>query len=387
MTPSAQPLRDQLIQCLYAAVGNDAAWPGVVQTLTEYFGAQIGMLVVAGKGQRDQSFYAAFNHSESVARAYSDHWWQHDVMLHTVIERKLFVSGAVMRGSDIVPPEQLRQTAYFREFMLTMPAEYVLACVLSDGSDPLLAPPMHLSLFRHPGEPDFSRAQVDDMKSLLPHLHRAFELHWQMRHAQEQIAVFHHSLDELDFGLLFIDGAQRVRYANARARRLGEHAGMAALLKGLPQTVPQTGELADLLQACALGQGGALVLQPGDPASATSAHLLALTLPLATPSRNVAGHTRASVILLLVDPAQQPGAAIDFLMRAFGLSPAQTRLIPLLLENCTPAQMAQRLNVSLPTVRSQLSAIYTKTGTGRQQELIRLLGALPAIRSPQSLPT
>jgi DNA-binding CsgD family transcriptional regulator len=36
--------------------------------------------------------------------------------------------------------------------------------------------------------------------------------------------------------------------------------------------------------------------------------------------------------------------------------------------------------VKVSTVRSQLSAIFAKTGTVRQQDLIRLLGSVPPVR-------
>jgi DNA-binding CsgD family transcriptional regulator len=50
-----------------------------------------------------------------------------------------------------------------------------------------------------------------------------------------------------------------------------------------------------------------------------------------------------------------------------------------LLHGKTPAEIAQILELKMPTVRSQLSNIFAKTGTSRQQELLRLLGALPSI--------
>lgn len=365
---------DAVLHALYGAVGCDARWDGAVEAISRHLGADIGMLVVMGKGQRDQSFYSAWNHKEEVARAYSDHWWQHDLPLQTGVRHGQFFTGNVVRSTDVLPVQELRRSAYYREFLLTLPAEHALACVMSDGSDPLLAPPMHLSLFRHPGREDFSDDEVGELKRLYPHLHRAFELHWQLRHLHEQVALFHQSLDGLDFGVLFLDPAQRVRHANARAARLCESAEFTELTGGLPRIVPTAGPLAELLQSCALGHGGVTPLGEGRQ------RLLAMALPISLPRHAGGGEVRASVMLMLLDPAQQAGPALDFVVRAFDLSAAQARLLPLLLENLTPAAMAERLNVKISTVRSQLSAIYAKTGTSRQQELIRLLGAFPPIR-------
>ena len=369
----SKPDRDEVLHSLYGAVGDDAAWNETVRGMAAHFDAPISMLVVAGEGQRNQSFYAAWNYREEVARAYSDHWWRHDVWLQTALEKNLFVRGMVVRGSDLVPPQTLRRTKYYREFLVTMPAEHFMGCVLSDGRDASLAPPMHLSFFRPPGALDFSEAEVSALAGLYPHVHRAFDLHWQARSSREQLCVFHQILDGLDFGVIFIDPAQRVRHANGAARQLAAQAATAGLLGGLPHAVPDHGALARLLQACALGHGGAISLD-------NSHRLLALALPLASPTSTAAGNARAPVLLMLIDPQKRPEAALDFVVRAFELSPAESRLLPLLFENQTPAEMAQRLNIKITTVRSQLSAIFAKTGTTRQQELIRLLGALPPVQ-------
>ncbi|MCZ8257256.1 MAG: hypothetical protein O9327_16525, partial [Polaromonas sp.] len=88
---NAPPRRDEVLHSLYGAIGNDDRWNDVLRVFAGYFNANIGMLVVAGQGQRDQSFYAAFNHREEAARAYSDYWWQHDIILAAVLEHGQFV--------------------------------------------------------------------------------------------------------------------------------------------------------------------------------------------------------------------------------------------------------------------------------------------------------
>lgn len=104
----------------------------------------------AGQGQRDQRFYAAWNHPEEAARAYSDYWWQHDVWLQQAIARGLFVQGNIVRGSDLGPLSAFRQSRFYREYLAPLSAEYLLVSAVSDGSVPGLAPPSHLSFFRCP---------------------------------------------------------------------------------------------------------------------------------------------------------------------------------------------------------------------------------------------
>jgi DNA-binding CsgD family transcriptional regulator len=45
----------------------------------------------------------------------------------------------------------------------------------------------------------------------------------------------------------------------------------------------------------------------------------------------------------------------------------------MLVDGMTPADIAQTLEVSMPTVRTQLASAFAKTGTTRQTELLELL--------------
>jgi DNA-binding CsgD family transcriptional regulator len=371
---SGRATRDHLIYALYEAVGDDEGWNNALRVFASHFDANISMLVVAGKGQRDKSFYAAFNISEESARAYSDYWWEHDVMLQAVVQKGYFQRGMVARSSDFLDPDELRASAYYQEFMRHMPAEHFLGCILSDGSDASPAPPMHFSLFRPPGSADFDECDVTALAELYPHLHRAFELHWQRRTAEEQLKVFHQSLDGLDFGVVFVDPMLQLHHANTAAKKMMAHPDWAPMLSGLHERIMAKGKLEELLQSCALGHGGSISLGEGNK------RVFVMAMPLAAPTSTPAGETRTSTMLMLIDPQQRPDAALDFVVRAFGLSKAEARLLPLLFENKTPADIALALDIKISTVRSQLSAVFAKTGTTRQQELIRLLGTLPPIQ-------
>jgi DNA-binding CsgD family transcriptional regulator len=59
--------------------------------------------------------------------------------------------------------------------------------------------------------------------------------------------------------------------------------------------------------------------------------------------------------------------------RHFKLTPAEERLCLMLANDMTLAQCAEQLDISIETVRTQIKAIFLKTGTNRQSELIALM--------------
>jgi DNA-binding CsgD family transcriptional regulator len=81
----------------------------------------------------------------------------------------------------------------------------------------------------------------------------------------------------------------------------------------------------------------------------------------------------ARAILLLTDLEAQPELPERRLMRLFGLTPAEARLAARLGSGETLEETAEALQVSLGTARNQLKAVFAKTQTSRQAELIALL--------------
>ncbi|MNN86624.1 Bacterial regulatory protein, luxR family [compost metagenome] len=79
------------------------------------------------------------------------------------------------------------------------------------------------------------------------------------------------------------------------------------------------------------------------------------------------------MLLALLD--DQP-PRLHLLAELFQLSPAEQRLAELLAQQMPPEACANHLGVSINTVRTHLRALFRKTGTSRQTELLSLIGRL-----------
>jgi DNA-binding CsgD family transcriptional regulator len=89
------------------------------------------------------------------------------------------------------------------------------------------------------------------------------------------------------------------------------------------------------------------------------------------PLRRAEASSEAAV-MMLVDPPASAGGTLSALQRLFGLTGAEARVLALLLDDCRPTEIADELKVSITTVRSHLKALFAKTGTRRQSELVAL---------------
>lgn len=88
-----------------------------------------------------------------------------------------------------------------------------------------------------------------------------------------------------------------------------------------------------------------------------------------------------SDILCLVAPLDgRRIATARQLMDFFGLSAAEARLARAICHGDSVEEYARDQGLRLPTVRTQLSAIFNKTGTDRQAMLVRLIAGIPVVR-------
>ena len=86
--------------------------------------------------------------------------------------------------------------------------------------------------------------------------------------------------------------------------------------------------------------------------------------------------------MLFVDDPNDAGSTApkDLYTRAFRLTPAEARLAVHLASGASLTKTADEFGVTYNTVRAQLRAIFDKTETHRQSDLVRLLQRSSSLR-------
>lgn len=99
-------------------------------------------------------------------------------------------------------------------------------------------------------------------------------------------------------------------------------------------------------------------------------------LPMRGSGRDV--FSGAEFLLYVTPVIQQPGPPPEILQALFDLSPAEARVAAMIAKGSSVDATAHALSVKPNTIRMQLKAIFAKTGTGRQAELVSLLRLAPS---------
>ncbi len=87
----------------------------------------------------------------------------------------------------------------------------------------------------------------------------------------------------------------------------------------------------------------------------------------------------ARALLVFTDLGRKPGPDPGVVARVFDLTRAEARLAALVATGTGPGAAAKKLGVSRETVRAQLKAVFAKTETHRQSELVALLLRLASL--------
>ena len=176
-------------------------------------------------------------------------------------------------------------------------------------------------------------------------------------------------LDLLLVSIVVTDQEARILYANRRGSALLAEGralrnGSGKLSAANPKCALELRRA--ILKAATGGRAASDGCGEPVPLPAENRELTAWVLPLERVTG--VGHGQAAIFV------QEKRAIFSsaLFMRRFGATPAELRILELLLDGMTTAEIAPTLKISFNTVRTHLKSLFAKTGTCRQTELLRL---------------
>lgn len=240
---------------------------------------------------------------------------------------------------------------------------------------------------RRPEIGPFPAAAAQLLEALFPHLDRVFAAQARLGPAFEVPApALGMAFDALPDGVVLLDAARRMVFANAALRRMAAAAdGFTLGPFGIEVTQAKVRlALSRAVTAALAAVDGQVGLLPAAgslslPRPSRRSPWLVRALPLSQGGRDggavLPGFRGAMLLVIDGDRRAGPGAAL--LGRLFGLTPAEAALAGALATGRSIEEHAKRRGVSRETVRSHLAAIRRKTGCRRQAELALLFSRLP----------
>lgn len=351
---------DTTLLDLYAGTADPALWPRALDRLCADTGACSAVVqAFSFDGGRARIHWAMQDSRTAAQRALPPGSVVHDGNPRLARDRALRGLNRIARDEELFDPGD-EARPHLQQQLATLGLGRFIGA-LQEVSDGVF---LGLALHRPVGDDsDFSASQVGRLASLAPHIGQAYVLTERSRAALMLDGQLRAHFDSLRCGLIVCDPAGRVHWLNRSAEALVRRAGALQLAaSGLrARSAAETDMLLrELAAASAGGADGVRYLRLGQGADTLHMAIQAAAQP--------------STVMLVLTPAQgSSDMSPDALVRMFGLTPAEARLVGALVTGTTVEQYAQHRGISIGTARGQLKQVQAKTGARRQPDLVRLV--------------
>ncbi|EMO7188639.1 helix-turn-helix transcriptional regulator [Pluralibacter gergoviae] len=339
---------------LLEATLDSAKWRSVLETLSHLTGHQYAALLFYDKGNA-QLMTDTLLCEEKVFTAYRD------IFLAIDPAEKILTAapvGKIYRDKEVLGERFIARSTYYNEFHLPNDMHYLTSVKLNTGIDG----DIYLSLMTAKGAKYPQQTQFDFFNQVVPLLITASKLHGKFTELREHLKYKDTLLNSCIYPLWLVNHLGSVVYANQHA----EHYSRTQA-------------------AHTLFSSGRLCLDTDNVKLKRA--IASATTSATAPKASVCYSTNSRQRPILVIPSPDlPGIACvtipqpqingSPMMEIFHITPGENAVLCLLLDGMMPEECALHLNISITTVRTHLSALFRKTKTRSQAELLLIARAV-----------
>lgn len=358
------PIDSDLVDSIYEAAAVPECWPDVLHRLAAKAGAQAGAIAA----YRDDVVVGHLS-SERYRDGYTDFLSNGAGLVNVrpirALERRY---PGFLYDLELCSAEELAEDEIYTRFLHPHGLATTAGSVVESPSADLMV----FDIARAIGEPAFTRADMAELDLYRPHLARALLLGSRlglraardMAHAMELVGLPAAALDRegtIIAGNSLIDALDDRFIFGAQDRLSFACPGANALF-------------AQALAGAGVGDISSIPLPPFEGQPGLVVHVI--------PIRGAAADifAAASHMLLVTEVGARSTPSVELLTGLFDLTPAEARVTRALAKGMAPSEIASEFGVSRQTVRNQLAAVFTKTGTTRQAELVHLVDGSAGFR-------
>lgn len=308
-------------------------------------------------------------------------------LAHHIAGNPRWVDNPSTRTGDVgwdyqfIDEKEMNRAPFYAELLAAMKLRYFVSGVmLGTPDDHAFVSVQFPARHGHIGA-----TEIGLMKTLLPHLQRAYDVSCRLASVRGAADSFARTLDWIDDGVAIVGVSGAVVYANPALQEIARRADGVRLRDGQLEftTAGARASLDAALDAVrGLKQGRLVYEKPTDFAVARSPGLPRYLVSV----RSLAGQAptgaaAGEALVFIRDPLGRSSAGAALLRDTFGLTAAECGLALALQSRMSLSRYARTHGVTMNTVYTQLRHIREKTGRRSVADLIQLLEELrPPLR-------
>jgi len=361
-----------LIGEIYDAALDPDKWESVLERTCAFLQTMNASLVSFDPVQKCQ-FSKSWGYAPEFLQSYNDHY-QH--INPTIPGFVCAPGGAVLTftSGSMIPYDELRRSKIWREWAAPQGYADGLQVNLDKHGMALAA----FAASRHEEVGPYNGETLELIELLWPHFRRSVLIGKLIDLHKIEAAALADTLDGLSAALILIDANGRVTHTNSAARVLFDDTTVARNTGGkLTLLDARANAIVHDIAANAENAGGADNRGTAIPlASRDGKRYVAHVLPLTSGARRRAKIAYSAVAAIFLRKAELDAPhPIEAIANAFDLTPAELRVLMMIVQVGGVPEVAPILGITEPTVKTHLQHIYQKTETTRQADLVKLVAS------------
>jgi DNA-binding CsgD family transcriptional regulator/PAS domain-containing protein len=277
--------------------------------------------------------------------------------------------GQVVSIPDLVPFDEYRRGRFYQEWLRPQGCLDAANVVLENSGSNV---PVLLTVLS-------GKRMVDDamrrrIEQIVPHAHRSLMINKAIDLKQSEAAAFADTLDGLSAGIFLVDVSCRIVHVNVAGRDM---LGADDFLRAVSGCLVARDSRANHTLRGIFTANSDVAIATAELALPLTAHdgerYVAHVLPLTSLARNGVRPGFKAIAALFVRKVELNGQAYGApVARAFGLTPAELRVLLAVVSVGGVPETAERLGIAETTVKTHLYRVFAKTGASRQADLVKL---------------
>jgi DNA-binding CsgD family transcriptional regulator len=358
-----------LIGDVYEAILDKSAWSGLFENLAQFVGAQAGALLWKRDSRSTDVIHTTGIKSPDLD-LYKERYAKLDPTTKPLLLRDV---GEVASTTELVSYSEYVESRFYKEWVKPQGFLDSWHATLEKSA----ATSVHLIFWRKGKIGVEGDATRDRMRLIVPHLRRAVLISNMVDHGKAQAALFGDTLDGIAAGLFLVDASGRILHANASGHALLAQGVVLRAYGGklVSNDASAEQELYRILDAV----GGEQVVTGADTAAVPLTtrhgdHYVAHVLPLTSGVRRRAGAAYAAAAAVFVQKALlDVPSPLEAIAKLYKLTPMELRVLFAIVQVGGVPEVAAMMGSSGSTIRTHLRRLFSKTGTDRQADLVKLV--------------